>query len=115
MTDKLGFTTLVSDTDNPKQNDINSASMGLGGLTRGVSTVEMAAAYAAFVNQGVYNEPRTYSKVTDQDGKTVIDNTGDSLGSHERDDRLFHEQIPASGGYQRHWRQRRFLRHDRRR
>ena len=78
MTDKLGFTTLVSDTDNPKQNDINSASMGLGGLTRGVSTVEMAAAYAAFVNQGVYNEPRTYSKVTDQDGKTVIDNTGDS-------------------------------------
>ncbi len=36
--------------------------MGLGGLTRGVSTVEMAAAYAAFVNQGVYNEPRTYSR-----------------------------------------------------
>lgn len=78
MTNKLGFTTLVSAQDNPNRNDINSASMGLGGLTRGVSTVEMAAAYAAFVNRGVYTEPRTYTKVTDQDGKIVLDNEADS-------------------------------------
>ena len=78
MTDKLGFTTLVSAEDNPNRNDINSASMGLGGLTRGVSTVEMAAAYAAFVNKGVYTEPRTYIKVTDQDGKLILDNESDS-------------------------------------
>ena len=78
MTEKLGISTLVSSTDNPQRNDINSASMGLGGLTRGVSTVEMAAAYAPFVNQGIYTEPRTYTKITDQDGKIVLDNESDS-------------------------------------
>lgn len=78
MTEKLGFTSLVSAEDNPNRNDINSASMGLGGLTRGVSTVEMAAAYAAFVNDGVYTEPRTYTLVTDQDDKVILDNEADS-------------------------------------
>ncbi len=78
MTEKLGFSSLVSAEDNPNRNDMNSASMGLGGLTRGVSTVEMAAAYATFANKGVYNEPRTYTKVTDQDGKTILDNQADS-------------------------------------
>ena len=78
MTNKLGFKSLVSDKDNPKRNDMNSASLGLGGLTRGVSTVEMAAAYAPFVNKGIYTEPRTYTKITDQDGKVILDNQPDS-------------------------------------
>lgn len=78
MTEKLGFTSLVSDEDDASHNDMNSASLGLGGLTRGVSTVEMAAAYAIFPNNGVYNEPRTYTKITDQDGKVILDNESDS-------------------------------------
>ena len=78
MTEKLGFSSLVSSEDNPDRNDMNSASLGLGGLTRGVSTVEMAAAYAIFPNNGVYNEPRTYTKITDQDGNVILDNTSDS-------------------------------------
>lgn len=78
MTEKLGFTSLVSAEDDASRNDINSASMGLGGLTRGVSTVEMAAAYATFANNGVYTEPRTYTRVTNQDGEVVLDNEADS-------------------------------------
>ena len=46
--------------------------LGLGGLTYGLSTVEMAAAYAAFANSGVYNEPKTYVKVLANDNSTVV-------------------------------------------
>lgn len=63
-TEKLGLN-LVTD-------DMNTAALGLGGLTHGLSTVEMAAAYATFPNGGIYHEPRTYVKVTASDGETVV-------------------------------------------
>ena len=63
---------------------MNSASLGLGGLTRGVSTVEMAAAFATFANKGVYNEPRTYVKITDSDGKAILDNEADSWAAMKK-------------------------------
>ena len=37
----------------------------------------MAAAYATFVNSGIYNEPKTYTKVTDQDGNVELENSGE--------------------------------------
>ena len=46
--------------------------LGMGGLTYGLSTVEMAAAFSAFANNGVYNEPRTYVKVLANDNTTVV-------------------------------------------
>ena len=59
--------------------DMNLSSLGLGGLTYGLNTVEMASAYAAFANGGVYNEPRTYLKVTNADETEVIlENTSES-------------------------------------
>ena len=59
--------------------DMNLSSLGLGGLTYGLNTVEMAAAYSAFANQGVYNEPRTYLKVTNADETEIIlENEGES-------------------------------------
>ena len=58
--------------------DINTASMGLGGLTNGVSTEEMAAAYAVFANGGVYNSPRLYTQVEDADGNVILNNETDT-------------------------------------
>ncbi len=62
--------------------DVNSSSLGLGGLTYGLNTMEMAAAYAAFANGGIYNSPRTYLRVTriDSSGNevTVLENEGES-------------------------------------
>lgn len=52
--------------------DMNVSPLGLGGLTYGLSTVEMAAAYASFANNGVYNEPKTYVKVLANDNTTVV-------------------------------------------
>lgn len=71
-----GFTTLVDEKveDGIVLSDKTQA-MALGGLTYGVTTLEMTAAYATFANAGVYTEPVFYSKVVDHDGNIVIDNT----------------------------------------
>ena len=52
--------------------DMVVGALGMGGLTRGLNTVEMAAAYACFANNGVYNEPRTYVRVTRIDSMTFF-------------------------------------------
>ena len=55
--------------------DKNYSPLGLGGLTKGVSTMEMAAAYSVFVNKGVYMEPHTYTKVLDSSGRVLLEYT----------------------------------------
>lgn len=55
--------------------DIDLAPLALGGLTDGVSTYDMAAAYSVFPRQGVYKEPRTYSIVIDRNKQILLDNT----------------------------------------
>lgn len=47
-------------------------SLALGGMTHGVSPLEMAGAYSAIANDGVYIEPTFYTKVVDSDGKDVL-------------------------------------------
>ncbi len=49
------------------------APMALGGLTHGVSPLQMAAAYGTLANGGVYIEPHTYTKVTDNDGNIILE------------------------------------------
>lgn len=49
-------------------------SIALGGLEKGVSPLEMAAAYVPFANRGVYYKPSSYTKVTDKDGNIIIEN-----------------------------------------
>ena len=71
---KFGFTTLVS-----PENAINGMhdmveSLCLGGLTRGVTNIDLCAAYASIANKGVYNEPTYYTAVYDSDGNVLLDN-----------------------------------------
>jgi penicillin-binding protein 1A len=49
-------------------------SASIGGVSPGVNSVQMAGAYAAFGNEGVYNKPHTVSKVVLRDGETEIKN-----------------------------------------
>lgn len=53
--------------------DIDLAPLALGGLTDGVSTWDMAAAYSVFPREGIYYEPSTYSKVLDNEGKVLLE------------------------------------------
>ncbi len=54
--------------------DMDVSPLGMGSLTTGVSTQQMAAAYAAFVNEGVYTYPRTVLRITDSEGNLIVDN-----------------------------------------
>ncbi len=63
----FGFTTLT-DSDRVQ-------SLALGGLTNGVTNLELTAAYAAIANGGTYTKPRFYTKILDHDGNVLIDNT----------------------------------------
>ena len=68
----FGFTTLV-DEDNVQ-------SLALGGLTKGVTNLELTAAYASIANNGAYIKPRFYTKILDHDGNVLIDNTPQTHG-----------------------------------
>ena len=63
-----------------------SLSLALGGLDKGITPLEMAAAYATIANDGVYIEPTFYSEITNQSGKTVIEANPESH-------RVFSEQV----------------------
>ncbi len=50
----------------------------LGGLTNGVTNLELTAAYAAIANGGIYNEPILYTRIVDHDGNVLLDRTPES-------------------------------------
>lgn len=70
----FGITSVV---ENGSTNDRNAAALALGGMTKGVSPIEMASAYGVFPNSGVYVKPRVYTTVTDKHGDTLLE-TGES-------------------------------------
>jgi penicillin-binding protein 1A len=67
--ESLGISTLVS---KGAKSDLN-LSMALGGLTYGVTPLEMTAAYGTFANQGIYNKPYAITKITDKDGNILYE------------------------------------------
>ena len=54
-----------------KEADYNLSS-ALGGLTTGVSSLEITAGYAALANDGVYRVPDCITMITDMDGNIVV-------------------------------------------
>ena len=70
---KCGITSLVKSSEDAKYNDSNLPSMALGGLTKGVSTLQMAAAYSMIANNGIYISPTFYTKIEDSSGNIIIE------------------------------------------
>ena len=77
MTQQLGFKLVDSRTneDGTVQSDIDLAPLALGALTDGVTVREMAGGFSTFINDGVCGGTRTYTKVTDSEGNTIMENT----------------------------------------
>ena len=62
---KMGITTLDDTKD-------NNPALSIGGLSEGISPLEMAGAYASIANDGVYTTPIFYTKVVDSSGNVVL-------------------------------------------
>lgn len=78
--DDFGFTTLAhgteadTDANGNVWSDANLAT-ALGGITHGVTNVELCAAYAAIANGGNYIKPIYYTKILDHNGNVLIENS----------------------------------------
>lgn len=73
----FGFSTLVERremADGTIYSDIQQAT-ALGGLTDGVTNLELNAAYASIANNGTYIKPTLFTRIIDHDGNVLIDNT----------------------------------------
>lgn len=64
----FGFTTVGID-------ESGNETLALGGLTNGVSNLELTAAYATIANGGTYIKPKFYTKILDHDGNVLLDNS----------------------------------------
>lgn len=75
ITPKLGYDYLLNFGFTSLSNKDIVESMALGGISKGVSNLELNAAYATIANGGTYTKPRFYTKILDREGNVIIDNT----------------------------------------
>ena len=68
---KFGVSSVYKNGESDIHND-EGLPMAIGGLSEGISPLEMAAAYAAIANNGEYIKPTFYAKVVDSSGNTVL-------------------------------------------
>ncbi len=64
----FGFTTVGID-------ESGNETLALGGLTYGVTNLELTAAYATIANSGTYIKPKFFTRILDHDGNVLLDNT----------------------------------------
>ena len=69
MAKAVGITSLVEDGEYTD----NNPAMALGGLTKGVSPLEMALGYGTIANNGIMNPPVSITKIVDRNGKTIFE------------------------------------------
>lgn len=82
-TNNLGLNSLVEhDVRNGKTfSDKNASGLALGGVTDGVTVLELTSAYAAIANRGTYNKPYTYTKIVDNNGRVVLEKKVESTAA----------------------------------
>lgn len=73
MYDFVKDTLHVTSLDEKK--DVDLSPMVLGGMTHGISPLEMAAAYMMFGNEGKYSTVHSYTSVEDTNGNVVLEKT----------------------------------------
>ncbi|AOY76769.1 transglycosylase domain-containing protein [Clostridium formicaceticum] len=80
--EKMGISTVVR-PENPyiapdgKRYSDATFSTALGGMTHGVSPLEMTAAFNSLANEGIYTEPITFTKITDRRGNLILENNSE--------------------------------------
>lgn len=74
--EKFGISTLVDYQQNLDGTVFTDriAAIALGGITKGVTNLELTAAYATIANEGNYIEPSFYTRVLSHDGTVLLTN-----------------------------------------
>lgn len=67
----FGITSIVEDGN---VNDNNAAALALGGMSKGISPLEMASAYGTFPNRGKHTEYSAYTRVENSKGEIIMEN-----------------------------------------
>jgi len=70
MLKKNGITSIVEEGGTSDMHD----ALALGGMTKGISPLEMTAAYETIANGGVYTKPRFYTSIIDSNGEVLVEN-----------------------------------------
>ncbi len=77
LTPQAAFEFLTNDLNFTHLNypeDVDLSPMALGGMNGGVTVREMATGYSIFLNDGIFNGGRTYTKVLNSDGTVLLEN-----------------------------------------
>ncbi|MEJ8555314.1 transglycosylase domain-containing protein [Tepidibacter sp. Z1-5] len=69
--ENMGISTIVK---TPGHNDKNFSALTLGGMTKGITPLEMTAAYGSIANGGTYIKPMLFSKIEDSNGNIILNN-----------------------------------------
>ncbi|SNS36555.1 penicillin-binding protein 1A [Anaerovirgula multivorans] len=77
--EKMGITTVVRPenpyvTANGRKFMDTTYSTALGGMTHGVSPVEMTGAFSTLANEGIYTKPITFTEIKDKHGNMILEN-----------------------------------------
>ncbi len=70
MLEKFGVTSIVKEGD---ANDRNPSALALGGMSKGISPLEMCSAFSVFPNQGERVEVTCYTKVVSKSGEVLLE------------------------------------------
>ncbi len=70
---KMGFTTIVTRDQNTRINDEN-LSLTLGGMTKGLTPLEITSAYTAIANQGKQSRPIFFTRIENSNGDIIFEN-----------------------------------------
>lgn len=76
ITPKMGIGFLLNMGFHKVWMDKSTNAVALGGFTYGVSTEEMAGAYATIINDGMYRQPTCVTKITNTTGRAIVDTSG---------------------------------------
>ncbi|MCR5145848.1 MAG: transglycosylase domain-containing protein [Clostridia bacterium] len=74
----LGITSLTKASESTNGYNDSNLTTALGAVSYGISPLEMAGAYAAIANDGIYIEPSFYTKVEDSAGNIIIESKQES-------------------------------------
>lgn len=66
---------IITAKENPRVNDENPSALALGGMTNGLTPIELTAAYGTIANDGTFIEPKIVTKILDNNGNVIVDDT----------------------------------------